>query len=296
MIDDITKMENLQRNVSLKNYSTVKIGGTAKYFLNVGSVKQLRDAIYIARQTKLPYIVIGNGSNILFDDEKYDGLVICTKNLNDVIVNGNLITAMCGASINKLLTVAKENELGGLEFLYGIPATVGGAVCSNAGAFGFDVSECLVYVDVLKNGHIIRYEKSRLNFRYRKCGLNLKNQTVVSATFMLKSSTKRQIADKMNGFYECRKKSQPNGYSLGCTFKNLPEKNSAFFIEKIGLKGYNIGDAVISKKHANFFINLGNATFEDYKALIDFAKQKVLEKFNVVLEEEIKIVSQRKKE
>ena len=203
-------------------------------------------------------------------------------------VNGNLLTVMAGDNINRVISFCAEKGLTGLEFLYGIPATVGGLIKMNGGAFGYTIADYLEKVTLLVNGKLVVKNRSELSFKYRKCLIG--KGIILNATFRLNYDNSEYILARAKNYLKIRMEKFPIGFSLGSVFKNPVTKNAGELIEKSGLKGYNINGAEISSKHANFFINKGGAGFEDYLELISLAKNIVLSKYNVLLEEEIKLV------
>lgn len=314
-------MDNIKKDVSLAEYSTFKIGGKAKYFLETKSKEDLIEGIKWAKEKRLPYFVFGGGSNILFPDKGYKGLAIMINNSGFNIENGKCrildcdITAEAGTKLSKLVDFAIENSLSGLEWAAGIPGTLGGAVYGNAQAFGSKMSDLVERVEALD----IRTLKIK-NILREDCKFEIKNSLfkrnknllIVSAMLKLNKGNKDDIEKKIREILAYRKGRHPELPSAGSVFVNrekpitnkkileqFPEirqfnerKNipSAFLIEKCGLKGKRIGQAEFSTKHANFIVNLGGAKAKDVLALISLAKKKVKDKFRVLLEEEVQII------
>ncbi len=278
----------------LSDHSTFRIGGMATLMVFPKSTYEIIDTICAARETETDFITVGNGSNILFSDSGYGGLVILTGKCNDFSVEGSIITADCGASFTRLATVAKDSSLSGLEFAYGIPGTVGGAVHMNAGAYGGEVSDCLVSVKVYddRTDTVSEYSKNDCEFGYRT-SIFAKSQhlTVLSARFELNLGDKNAIQEKMSENMKSRREKQPLEFpNAGSTFKRPEGLFAAKLIDDAGLKGFRIGGAEVSSKHAGFVVNRENATSDDVLHLIDHIKKTVYEKFGVMLECEIKII------
>ena len=285
-------MERLKENVLLSKYSTFRIGGPARYLIEVANTEDLKKAIQKALELNLEFIVIGGGSNILFSSNGYNGLVIVFKSSNTFSINDNLIEVDASISLNYL--VNKLNDYIGLEWAIGIPGTLAGAINGNAGAFGGEMSESIKKVRVLeiKDRKITEkdFSKEDCKFKYRNSIFkNNSNLIIASAILELQKGNKEDINQKIKNNLSKRISKQPKGFSIGSIFKNGEDLSTGELIEKAGLKGLQIGDAKISNEHANFIINLGNATSDDVLELIKIIKKEVKEKFLIDLEEEIKI-------
>jgi len=287
-----SNVEEIKQDEELKNHCTIGVGGKAKYFIEPTSLKNLREIIDIAKNNKLQYKIIGNGTNILPSDSGYNGLIVCTKKLNGIFFQQETVKAMAGAKIKELFDFCFQNNLGGLEKIYQIPATIGGAIKMNAGCFGGNISDFLVYVETLKDGKIIRYDKSDCDFGYRTSRFSLENEVIVGAVFKFFSAEKIGIANLAFHYNNLRKNSQPKGKTFGSIFKNPKGDFAGKLIENVGLKGKKIGGAIISNKHANFIINNKNASSEDIYNLIQLAKQKVKQKYDISLQEEIDYIGE----
>ena len=278
----------------LSSHSTFRIGGVAALMAFPKCTDEIISAIRAAKNTETNFITVGKGSNILFSDSGYNGLVIITGNCNALSIDGNTVTADCGASFTRLATAAKDSSLSGLEFAYGIPGTVGGAVYMNAGAYGGEVSDCIssvtVYDDVTDT--VSKYSKDDCNFGYRtSIFAKNPNLTVLSASFELVCGEKDTIHAKMSENMKSRHEKQPLEFpNAGSTFKRPEGLFAAKLIDDAGLKGFRIGGAEVSEKHAGFVINRENATSDDVLHLIEHIKSEVYKKFGVMLECEIKII------
>jgi UDP-N-acetylmuramate dehydrogenase len=285
-------MGRLRENVLLSEYSTFRIGGVARYLIEVDNAEDLKKVIQKALELNLQFIVIGGGSNILFSSKGYNGLVIVFKSNNTFSINDNLIEVDASVSLNYLIN--KLNNYTGLEWAVGIPGTVAGAINGNAGAFGGEMSELIKQVKVLevKDNQIIEknFSKEDCKFSYRNSIFkNNPNLIIASAILELKKDNEENVKQKIKNNLSKRMSKQPKGFSIGSIFKNGEDFSAGELIEKAGLKGLQIGDAKISDEHANFIINLGKATSDDVLELIKIIKKEVKEKFSIDLEEEIKI-------
>jgi len=285
-------MGRLKENVLLSEYSTFRIGGLARYLIEVDNVRDLKKAIQKALELNLQFIVIGSGSNILFSSKGYNGLVIVFKSSNTFSINDNLIEVDASVPLNYV--VNKLNNYTGLEWAVGIPGTVAGAINGNAGAFGGEISELIKQVKVLevKDNQIIEKDFSRedCKFSYRNSIFkNNPNLIIASAILELKKDSEENVKQRIKNNLSKRISKQPKGFSIGSIFKNGENFSAGELIERAGLKGLQIGDAKISDEHANFIINLGKATSDDVLELIKIIKKEVKEKFSIDLEEEIKI-------
>lgn len=284
-------IENIKENESLKLHTTYKVGGIAKYFITPNDFDELIKLLKYLKENNIKYMILGNGSNTIFSSKTYDGVIINLSNLNKMKIDGNKIFVEAGYQLIKLSIDAMNNNLSGLEFASGIPANVGGAIYMNAGAYKSDMSELIEEVTFLDENYELKtLRNDELNFSYRHSLFQEKNYIIISAVLKLNNGNKEEIKALMDKRKQRRIESQPLEYpSAGSVFRNPSEDIFAGkLIEDLGLKGYSIGDAKISEKHANFIINNGNATGEDIKSLIDLVKEKVKEKYDIDL-----IVEQR---
>ena len=301
------KFPKFKKDILLKNYTTFKIGGPAKYFFEAKNKKDLIKAIKTAQELKLDFFILGGGGNVLAADEGYDGLIIKIQNPKSEIRNKFKIQdskfqicCYAGVSLAKLLAESLEAGATGLEWAIGIPGTVGGAIRGNAAAFGQSISDIVKKVEVLEikpegKLQVKSYKLQDCQFRYRDSIFkHNKKLIILSAELEMKKRDKKEIRKKIMENLKWRKEHQPLEFpSAGSVFKNPPPKqkfgggSAGWLIEQCGLKGKKINDAQISKKHANFIINLGKARSVDVKKLINLAKKRVKQKFNIILKEEI---------
>jgi UDP-N-acetylmuramate dehydrogenase len=279
----------LQTNRSLSEFSTFGIGGPIRYFLEIRSSEEAREAFLWAHAQGVETRVVGKGSNSLFSDSTYNGLVLLNK-IDHSTINGCEITVGAGASFSYLGVQSAKAGLAGLEFASGIPATVGGALWMNAGANGCETADCLDHVEYLfATGEIRTFQRSELTFGYRKSSFQSMNGCILSAKFTLRSSLDARSLQRK--IIDARIKSQPlKDKSAGCIFRNPSREIAAgALIDKCGLKGLSIGDAVVSPMHANFIVNAGHAKAADVLALIEKIQTEVFNKTGIQLEPEIKI-------
>lgn len=291
-------MQNVFQTVEYKEYepmmkhTTFRIGGPARYFFTPKNIEEVRLLLSYCRDGQKRYMVLGNGSNMLFPDEGYDGIVICiSKAMSDIRVEGTALYAEAGALLSKTAAVARDNGLTGLEFAAGIPGTVGGAMVMNAGAYGGEMKDVISSVDVLENDGTIRcYTNEEMKFGYRKSIIHA-DKIVLGARIRLQTGRREAIDAEMNRLKEARLAKQPLEYpSAGSTFKRPEGYFAGKLIDDSGLRGYRVGGAMVSEKHRGFVINYDGATAKDVITLIEDVKQRVYEKYQVMLEPEVRIV------
>lgn len=281
-------MTLIQQDIPLSSYSTLGIGGPAKFFIEIRTYEEASKALEFAKARKLPFVVIGKGSNCLFDDQGFDGLVI--YNRIDFLENHpeNTFFAGAGYSFSLLGSQTARKGYSGLEFASGIPGSVGGAVFMNAGANGRETFESLsevVFMD--SNGNIETFMRKDIVFDYRYSSFHNMPGLILAAKFQLTPSS--EARSQQINIITKRKESQPlKEKSAGCIFRNPTNQHSGELIDQCGLKGFSIGGAEVSDCHANFIINKGSATAEDYRKLIKEIQQKVFEDTGHKLASEIR--------
>ena len=285
-------------NELLAPHSTFRIGGEARLAAMPDTTEQIIDAVSAAKEAGLDFTVIGNGSNVLFSDKGFDGLVIFTRNADSVVIKGNRVIADAGAPFTKLAVTVKNAGLTGLEFAYGIPGSVGGAVYMNAGAYNGEASQVvassMAYDDLAGEVRMISREEHNFGYRTSVYSQNRDRLTVLSAEFELKEGDSAAIWETMQDLMRRRREKQPLEYpNAGSVFK----RPQGYFVGKLitdaGLKGYTIGGAQVSEKHAGFIVNIGGATAEDVLRLVEHIKKTVQSQFGVMLECEINFKGQR---
>ncbi len=285
----------IKLNEPMKKHTGFKTGGNADIFINAKDEKSLSCLLETANALEVPLFILGKGSNLLVSDKGIEGAVVSLSELNKIEIKGNKITAKSGASLTALCVEAANAGLSGLEFAYGIPGSVGGAVFMNAGAYGGEISDVILNADYLtSDGKKGKLSKKEMELGYRKSAF-MKNAFVITgATFTLKKDNPKDIWDRMNSFMERRKQKQPLEYpSGGSTFKRPEGYYAGALIEENGLKGFSVGGAEVSVKHAGFVINKNNATTNDILELMEKVTLKVKEATGVTLEPEVIFVGRK---
>lgn len=283
-------------DLPLAHYSTFKIGGNADIMVFPRDERELVYSVKTAKDKGKKYFILGNGSNTLFSDNGYRGVVISTERLNNVVVNNTEIEAGVGASLTALSKTAQTNSLSGLAFAYGIPGNVGGALYMNAGAYGGEMSDVVVesrYYNPSED-KIFSLAGDEHKFSYRH-SFYIENPdfVILSAKLKLNKGNACEILDEMKDYMARRRDKQPLEYpSAGSVFKRCPGHFAGKLIEDSGLKGYTVGGAQVSEKHAGFIINIGGAKAKDVMDLIEYIKETVYKKHGVNLECEVKIIGE----
>nr|MBP3598785.1 UDP-N-acetylmuramate dehydrogenase [Eubacterium sp.] len=278
----------------LRAHTTFRIGGAAKYYAIPTTAEEIKEAISFAKERELPFLTIGRGSNILFADEGYPGVVIeIGKGMEEITIQKDgKVRAQAGVSLSSLASAVARESLTGLEFAGGIPGTLGGAVTMNAGAYGGEIKDGIVSAMVLdQEGNLRTLSKDELELSYRSSVIQKENYIVVEAEFQLEQGDKEEILAHMKELNAQRREKQPLEYpSAGSTFKRPEGYFAGKLIQDAGLRGYRVGDAQVSEKHCGFVVNRGAATAEDVKQLIQDVQTKVMDTFGVRLETEVKII------
>ncbi len=287
MMDNLQRFGKVLKQVSLKDYNTYKIGGKAKYLIHPNDKDSLVDLIIYLKETKTKFFILGNGSNIVFSDDLYDGVIIKLDNLNKICFDENKVIAEAGVMLPRLAIEAINHGLKGLEWATGIPGTVGGSTVGNAGAYKscmFDFIDSVTIID--ENNKIKVLKKDDIFYKYRHTSFkDNKNLIILDVTLKLEYGDKKESLEVVKRRLEKRKDTQPLNYpSAGSVFRNPEGDASGRIIEQeVGLKGKTIGGAKVSEKHANFIINIGNATGKDIKDLITLVHDEVLHKTGIDL-------------
>ncbi|MEK6727212.1 MAG: UDP-N-acetylmuramate dehydrogenase [Candidatus Omnitrophota bacterium] len=281
----------IKLGVSLKNKTTFRVGGPAKFFYAPRNLEDLKLLIGAARKNKIKIFVIGAGSNILVSDNGVDGIVLqlSAPYFKKIILSEDSLIVGAGLMLGRVVEAAKLNSLSGLEFLIGIPGTVGGALMMNAGAWGRGIGELIENVAVIDfRGKVKLLKKKDIKFGYRRCGMG--KYIILSARLRLDKKNKGEIAQNLNKYIQARGSRQDTTFpNAGCVFKNPSGESAGKLIDLCGLKGKKIGGAFISRKHANFILNKENARAQDVLNLMKLMKAAVRDKFKVNLDPEIKI-------
>ena len=298
----MVKQEELEQKIifdePMKKHTSFKIGGTADYFFKATTLEELQNIIKFAKIKELPIIIIGNGSNLLVTDKGIRGLVI-KIDINKLKIEKKdkfaVVEVGAGNKLMALATKMKDEELSGLEGLSGIPGSVGGAVVMNAGAYGKEIKDVVLSTTCIdKNGKLYIFSNEEQEFSYRNSIFQKKDYIIIETKLKLEYGKKDEIQKRMEEYFKSRKEKQPIEYpSAGSSFKRQEGIITAKLIDDVGLKGYKIGGAQVSEKHAGFIVNYNNATATDVINLINYIKEKVYSKYGIKIEEEIKIIGER---
>ena len=271
--------------------SSIKLGGRVCIALFPNNLKQLKKVLLFFYSNKVFFKVVGNASNLLFVSDVSYPIIFTSKMKDEIDFDGNLVTVSAGVLISKFCDALKRNKLSGFEGLVGIPATIGGAIVNNAGAYGYSISDRLVKLQVFEKGKIFELFAKDIKFAYHFS--NLSGFIVLSATFLFENKNEYDIINLCNEFTYLRNKNQPNGLSLGSVYGKVNGKSAGFYIERAGLKGTRVGGVVVSNKHANFFINDKVGTSLDFLRLSALVEKKVEQQFGVNLIPEIEKVGDK---
>lgn len=314
-LTEIVGKENFQKDVPMSRYTTFRVGGNASFFVNAENEERLTVLLNVLKKNDMPFYLLGNGSNLLVSDWGYEGVIVrlggefskiewaeCEKSLPsaDHIAADAGVICLAGAAVPLTHLAQKAADMGltGLEFAYGIPGTVGGAVVMNAGAYGGEMCQVVESVRLLNEDmQIVTLKGDEMAFGYRTSILKQKSYVVLSVKFKLYPGKKKEIAAKMEANMSARKEKQPLEYpSAGSTFKRPEGYFAGKLIQDAGLKGYRVGGAQVSEKHCGFVINTGNATAADIYRLIRDVQRKVRESSGVALEPEVIMLGDFNKE
>ncbi len=303
----------ISKNIALSKYSNFRIGGPADFFVEVKNIADAKQAVAWAQDNRQPILALGGGTNMLIADRGYRGLVI-KLNLARLDIQGEMVSAGAGVLVSYLLNQTLNADLVGLEFLTGVPGTVGGAIRGNAGTYGIGLGDVLTMIRYLDEDYQLgEMPAEQGNFAYRHSIFKERKYIILEADLKLKkgdvAAARKLVAERL----KYRQETQPNGYSAGCIFKNVPlaeaeldklkargldieqfakkqQIPSAYLIDQAGLKGKTIGRAQVSDKHANYILNTGGATAEDVITLISLIKQQIRDEYGVQLQEEIQLI------
>lgn len=282
-------------NEPMYKHTTFKVGGPARFFVHIKDIDALGRGIHYCRQHQVKHMVIGKGSDLLFSDKEYEGVIFSlSQGLNHVHINGLEIRAGAGVSMIYLAYEAAKTGLSGFEFMGGIPGTVGGGVYMNAGAYKYCMADVFTSAVVLNDeGELVTLSKEEMQFSYRKSILQEhKDWVLVEATFTMAPRDPQEIMQVLDKRKEKRMSTQPwNFASAGSIFRNPEEKPAWKYIDECGLRGYEIGGAQVSPKHSNFIVNNGYASAKDILDLILLVEKTVFDRFRVELEKEVILVN-----
>lgn len=288
----ISRNIDIRFNEPMSRYTSLKIGGPADVAL-FPDEPSLPELIRTLTKEGIQYIVIGGGTNILVKDMGIDGAVIFTSKMNNITLNAecSMLNAKAGCSLQKVINLCVDKGLSGLEGLAGIPGSMGGAIAGNAGSFGYEIKDVVKSVNLLMaDGDIRELSASDMDFQYRSAKIP-SDSIIVSAVLSLKKDELFEIKKRFMEFIDEKKSRQPvSKPSAGCVFKNPKDIAAGKLIDDAGCKGMRVGDIEVSAMHANFFINTGKGTADDFLKLIDMVSKKVKDKFGIILEPEIRII------
>lgn len=291
------KEENIKYNEPMKNYTTFKVGGPAECLIKIYNLEELKEILKFAKENLINLTIIGNGSNLLVLDGGIKGITLLMK-MDDININQEnekfIIKAQSGTKMGKLAQILLSKEISGFEELSGIPGTIGGAVIMNAGAHGKEIKDIVTNVKCIDYQGIEKeFINEDLKFEYRNSILKNSKYIITEVTLKLNKGNQEKIKEKMKEYLDYRKEHQPIEYpSAGSTFKRGKDFITAKLIDEAGLKGYTIGGAQVSTKHAGFIINKGEATAKDILELTNYIKNTIKEKFNKQIELEIQIIGE----
>ena len=280
----------------MMKHTSLRIGGPADVFAIPQDIPSLKNMLIILKRQGIPFLPLGSGTNVLIRDEGINGVVISLMYFRKIQIisedesNVNVYVE-AGAPLKRLVQFSKENGYSGIEGLAGIPGSVGGAICGNAGAFGYEMKDVLSVVSMMDaEGCIKELRAEDIEFGYRRSSISL-DELLLSAEIILKKDEKKNVSSKIENFLKRKWESQPvSEPSAGCVFKNTPKLSAGRLIDEAGCKGMRVGDVEVSRVHANFFINKGKARASDFIKLMEDVKSRVSETFGIDLEPEIKIV------
>lgn len=295
IIDKLAKMDicNVLTNEPLSKHTSIKIGGCANLFVNINSISKLKKCIDFLHKNKIKYFILGNGTNTLCSDNGFDGVVVCLGGqLKNFRLEDDGIFAEAGMNLFELNKICRKFGLSGLEFSYGIPGSVGGAIVMNAGAFEHSVGDFVDYCILIKDGDLVKFGKDEMNFAYRTSIAQSDNLIIVGAKFKLSKQDSRQIETLQNEYFQKKLSAQPySDLSFGSTFKrNLNFEPVSKIIDCLGLKGYAVGGIAVSEKHAGFIVNKHHGTCKDCLKLIKYIREQVYAKYGFKPELEVKLL------
>ena len=287
--------EGVKLEEAMSRHTSFKVGGNAQIFVEPGDEEALQRLLKLINAEKIDHYIIGNGSNMLVSDKGYKGIIISMlKFTSPSLIENESISISAGKTLKELTEFARDNSLSGLEFAYGIPGSVGGAVFMNAGAYDGEIKEVLDKVKVMdKEGNVLSLNTGELDLSYRHSNIEEKGYIVLEAKFNLKKADKSAIWKKMQELMARRIDKQPLNFpSAGSTFKRPEGYFAGKLIDDAGLRGYSIGGAKVSDKHCGFIVNADKASAEDVYALITYVRLKVKDRFGVELEPELRVLGE----
>ena len=292
VFQDIIPQSRVRQQAMLCEYTTMRTGGPADYLIEAASEEEICGVFQRAQEENIPIFVMGNGSNLLFSDDGFRGVILhIGKAFSAIKIDDASIDCQAGAMLSAVSRAAADHALAGMEFAAGIPGSVGGAVCMNAGAYGGEIGQILESARVWVNGKVESWPCEQLKFSYRHSAIMEQECIVISARFRLKPGNKEEILGCMHDLNKRRREKQPLQYpSCGSFFKRPAGHYAGALIEQAGLKGFSVGDAQVSSQHAGFVINRGHATSRDIYQLMRHVQDTVYHRSGVLLEPEVKLI------
>ena len=278
----------------MRHFTSIKVGGPADSLLFPKDVDELRKIVRYAVRKNIPYLILGKGTNLVVRDKGIRGWVISlTRGMKKVRAEEEVVEAEAGLSLQRLVQFSIQKKLTGLEPFFGIPGTVGGGLAMNAGAWGVELKDVVRSITLMKeDGELMERPRSRLKFSYRRLDLS-PSWIILKGRFQVKKGRKEEILARVRSYSEIRRRTQPLDYpSAGSIFKNPVEGPAGKWIEEAGLKGFKMGQAMVSDRHANFIINLGKATADEVIGLMDWVEKKIYQEKGISLEREVRVVGE----
>jgi len=278
----------------MRQFTSIKVGGPADSLLFPKDVVELRKVVRYAKRKEIPILILGKGTNLVVRDKGIRGWVISlTQGMKKVQLDGDEVEAEAGLSLQRLVQFSIQKSLTGLEPFFGIPGTVGGGLAMNAGAWGVELKDILLSITLMnEDGGVVERPRQKLKFSYRRLAIS-PSWIILKGRFQLKKGRKEEILERVKSYSEMRKSTQPLDYpSAGSIFKNPVEGPAGKWIEEAGLKGFRMGQAMVSDRHANFIINLGKATAEEVINLMEWVERKIDEEKGISLEREVRVVGE----
>ncbi len=278
----------------MRRFTSIRVGGPVDSLLFPKDASELARILQFATKKKIPLMILGKGTNLIVRDRGFRGwMVSLTQGLRRIRLEKDVVEADSGLPLHRLVQFTIKKGLTGLEPFFGIPGTVGGGLAMNAGAWGAELKDVLLSLTLMKeNGEVVERSREKLNFSYRNLELP-RSWVILRGRFQLRKGKKEEILEKVKSYSEMRKRTQPLDYpSAGSIFKNPKEGPAGKWIEEVGLKGFRIGQAMISDLHANFIVNLGKATAEDIIQLMELVEKRIYEEKGISLEREVKVVGE----
>jgi len=278
----------------MRQFTSIKVGGPGDSLLFPKDVGELRKVVRYARRKNIPFLILGKGTNLIVRDKGIRGWVISlTQGMKKIRAEGEVLEAEAGLSLQRMVQFSIQKGLTGLEPFFGIPGTVGGGLAMNAGSWGVELKDVVSSITLMReDGEVTERSRSRLRFSYRRLVFP-SSWIILKGRFQLKKGRKEEILERVKSFSEMRKRTQPLDYpSAGSIFKNPKEGPAGKWIEEVGLKGFRMGQAMVSDRHANFIINLGKATAEEVINLMEWVERKAYEEKGISLEREVRVVGE----